>query len=142
MKVRFKYWGIFGDGHTEELKVINGYGVLDKKAEYVFTAGQCHSLALALHKLTGWEIRGFGVGPYNEPHHCAVYCPELKRYVDIDGDWVVPRWKDTGSLTREKIRGFATYFPACPTKAMPFARSVLRKLNKKLVKEGFNPVAV
>lgn len=35
-------------------------GLLDATAEYAFTHGQCHAMAVALNKLTGFEIVGLG----------------------------------------------------------------------------------
>lgn len=37
-------------------------GVIDHHAEIVFTQGQCHSFARALHELTGWQL---AVGCYS-----------------------------------------------------------------------------
>ena len=37
---------------------IRDEGVITDEAERVFTCGHCHSLALALNKITGWPLVG------------------------------------------------------------------------------------
>ena len=67
----------------------DGFGVIDRNAHIAFTTDQCHALAIAIHDMTGWPIRGLGIsGTYedlNSPDHCVVYSPKHCVYVDIDG---------------------------------------------------------
>ena len=60
-------------------------GELTDDARYVFTRGQCHSLALALHEATGWPIFGDFVSEYDDtPDHVFVQAPD-GRFVDVEG---------------------------------------------------------
>jgi hypothetical protein len=126
---------------NESVEVVlnkDGTGRLNHNASVVFTRGHCHSLALALHKLTGWPIFGVGYSwDSGEPAHCVVYCPELDDYVDIDGPSVIKRFpgvKITGELTPLSIELFETYFRPDQELAVPFAKTVLNKLATRGVK--------
>lgn len=66
-------------------------GSLDETAKYVFTHGQCHSLALALHEATGWDIVGVGYG--GTPDHVGVLSPR-GRVLDITGYVSPDDWTD------------------------------------------------
>lgn len=59
-------------------------GVIDEDAEYVFTHGQCHALALALNERTGWPLVGIAAGGPHHPSHCAVRRPDGE-IIDITG---------------------------------------------------------
>lgn len=52
MVKQIKIKGVFGQEFLVEP------GVINKEAEQAFLYGQCHALALAIHKKTGWEIAG------------------------------------------------------------------------------------
>lgn len=115
---------------------INDQGVIDEEAEKVFTRGQCHSLALALHRQTGWPIIGF-IDRYDDPEipgHCVVYCPQLDEYVDICGIGALIRWqkrwdaKPIPLATEAVENGLKAYLPIQPEVAEPFAKTVLAKL--------------
>jgi hypothetical protein len=75
---------------------INKEGRIDSSAEHAFTRGQCHALALALHKLTGWKL--YGLYDRNEwdngetPGHVVVRSPKGK-YIDITGDNALSNWQ-------------------------------------------------
>ena len=110
-----------------------GFGVLDENAEVVFTRGQCHALAIAIHQLTGWPIKGVGYKSDSpeSPSHCCNYSPERKGYVDIKGlskkptdNFVVVN----RSISEEKAHKLKLYEMPDVETAMPFARSVLRDL--------------
>jgi len=58
---------------------------ITKRVVKVFNNGQCHALAVALHKLTGWPIIGFvepGSGK-RIPHHFVVEPQDLLRCNDV-----------------------------------------------------------
>lgn len=44
-----------GSGFLASSEDIELHGVLDSDAELVFTRGHCHSMAGAIHELTGWS---------------------------------------------------------------------------------------
>ena len=76
---------------------INTEGIIDYDAEYAFTRGQCHSLALALHRLTGWQL--YGLYKPNElrygrtPSHTVVRSPDGE-YIDIGGNTALEDWRE------------------------------------------------
>jgi hypothetical protein len=125
---------------TVELTVDdNGYGILDSTAIRAFKRGQCHALALAIHELTGWTIKGLGCYRENDasdsPAHCVVWCPKLRSYVDIGGR--VPRtyyrsefgWKVINrSVTPSRAKNFRNYLKPNMRAARAFAKTVLRDL--------------
>lgn len=60
-------------------------GLLDETAEYAFTHGQCHAMAIALHELTGYEIIGLGGSPWLDgPGHFMVRA-EFGYCLDVEG---------------------------------------------------------
>jgi len=75
---------------------INTAGHIDYNAERVFTRGQCHALALALHRLTGWELYGlYSPGEWRRketPGHVVVKSPD-GMYIDITGDNALEGWR-------------------------------------------------
>jgi hypothetical protein len=62
--------------------------VITPQIEHIFTSGQCHSLAIALHEILGWEVMGtydlFGGGP-RDTRHFVVQCPDRRGDADIRG---------------------------------------------------------
>lgn len=73
---------IFGEGYAELVP-----GEICEDAVAVFTMGQCHALALALHEATGWQIVGCDDDewdPERGPKHFAVRHPS-GRLLDIAG---------------------------------------------------------
>lgn len=70
-------------------------GVIDDTAEHVFTHGHCHSLALALHEATGWDIIGSlsGWNGDDTPDHVGVLVPgPTPEVLDIHGTWDADDW--------------------------------------------------
>ena len=113
----------------------DGFGVLDSEAKRAFSKGQCHALAIAINKLTGWKIKGVGFSydTPDSPTHCCNYSPELKAYVDIDGlskKAPVGRVLNSNISPREAMGSLRGYLDPDVETAMPFARSVLRKINR------------
>jgi hypothetical protein len=117
--------------------VINTEGRIDNAAEYAFTRGQCHSLALALHRMTGWELYGLyseydwtrkQAGRESTPSHVVVRSPEGK-YIDITGDDALEGWHQwwpdatPHSVTEAEVLGFSDidYIKPDITAATPYA---------------------
>lgn len=119
-------------------------GTITDDVCHVFVSGQCHSLAIELHKLTKWPI--FGLWNLNDnvlpgPAHCVVKSP--KGFLDINGLGAVEKmqgaWKTTNvpvrKLTAKEIRDNLDnwgYLKPVPAKVKPFAKSLLKeyKANK------------
>ena len=67
-----------------EVEVIPG--VLDQQAEYAFSAGHCHALALAIHERTGWPLLAMS-GRHSlraNLQHVVVVMPD-GRWFDVQG---------------------------------------------------------
>lgn len=118
----------------------------DKKVQRVFTRGQCHSFALALHKLTGWELAVLcyddfvgddvlivGMDAENAPYPPAdgdhVICIRPDGYfVDIYGAWLPgERWHSLRTavvVPAEEVLNLG-WDAVLPEKAMPFAKALL-----------------
>ena len=137
--IRVHHWQ-YGRSVTIELAVDDaGYGVLNNTAITAFKRGQCHALALAIHELTGWPIKGLGrydkQDAPDSPAHCVVWCPKLKMYVDIDGK--VSRnyyrndrgWKVLNrNVSPSRAKTFKAYLKPNMRAARPFAKTILRDL--------------
>jgi hypothetical protein len=137
-KVRVTIWadGWFG-GKTRVAVTVDddGFGVLDESAKRAFQSGHCHSLALAIHQITHWQIKGVGLESWGDtpdsPSHCVVWSPELKRYVDVTGANRRPdnKWRVLNKrISPVKAKFLGGYLNPNVKLAMPFARSVLRDL--------------
>ena len=136
--IRVQHWaGWFGGTKTVTLAVDeNGVGVIDETALRAFRCGQCHALALALHELTGWPIKGLGDPGWddtpNSPAHCVVWSPQHRAYIDIGG--IVDRrrnrnWKVINrNVTKKQVAKFRYYLRPNVEAARPFAKAVLRHL--------------
>jgi hypothetical protein len=135
-----KIWGGWGFKTTIVLTIDDdGFGVLDGNARRAFTCGQCHALAIALHRLTGLTIKGLG-NPHdgqdepNSPAHCVVWSPKLQAYVDIDGitgrfGWSCNRWRVLNRHLSEKTaEHMKHYLQPNISAALPFARTIIRDL--------------
>jgi hypothetical protein len=131
---------------------VNGFGYTikcditssskEEEIKRVFSYGNCHSLALAMHKLTGWPL----MGVYRKsdmydgiPSHVVVKDP-LGRYVDVEGfrypsefeqDWVatslklVNPWHIRAWIRRRNKTGCG-YRPTRVKDSIPFAEKVLK----------------
>jgi hypothetical protein len=136
------YAGWFGTTEAELTIDDKGLGVIDEEAELVFTRGQCHSLAVAIHEETGWPIYGlytkFDSGD-NSPSHCLVYSPTLNNFIDIKGPDAINRLNvfepyktaTRKEVTVEDVNNFSGYLPLNVTAARPFAKTILQELNIK-----------
>jgi hypothetical protein len=61
--------------------------VVTPKIEHIFSFGQCHALAVALHEILGWEVMG-SYNPYGDDRstrHFVVKCPNHWGDADIHG---------------------------------------------------------
>lgn len=112
----------------------DGLGVIDYNATKVFTNGHCHSLALAIHKLTRWPIKGIGLEEEDDypdsPGHCINYIPEQRKYIDIKGIRKTPhdRYKVLNSrVTVSAVANFRNYLESDIELAMPFAKALLKR---------------
>jgi hypothetical protein len=78
---RVPFWG-----SVRELPL----NIHDELVVDTFTRGQCHSLARALHRLTGWPLAVMCWDPEGNPaedgDHVVVVDPD-ERFVDIRGAW-------------------------------------------------------
>ena len=118
-----------------------GFGVIDSEAEIVFTRGQCHALALALHKLTGWPIKGasyYRCSSWESPSHCLVYWRERRVYVDIEGAKKHPCIERTKlvvshrRLSPKRVKyGLNWYKEPDLAAAMPFAKAILKQIAER-----------
>lgn len=107
----------------------------DARRSGVFTNGHCHSLAFALHKLTGWDLIAAGTHEECEPRHIAVQSP-TGRIFDVNGFsdlfefeqkyGKVKRYKNLVYL-RRKLNPF--YRTAQTRTAMPYAKMLLEEYN-------------
>lgn len=139
-QVSVRHWGSWQRKEEAILTIDDdGYGVIDGAAVEAFRSGQCHALAIALHKLTGWTIKGLGRRDEQDapdsPAHCVVYYPALRSYVDIGGKvsrgyynksrgWKVLN-RDVGP---QQARKFRLYLKPNVEAAIPFAKSILRDM--------------
>lgn len=58
--------------------------VIDEKAVQLYSNGHCHSLAIAIHRATGWPMVGFFKRGESSPKHVAILLPD-ERILDIEG---------------------------------------------------------
>ena len=94
--------------------------VITPEIEHIFSFGQCHALAVALHELLGWEVMGT-YSPWGDDRstfHYVVQCPDKRGTADVHGIRCVDyslRKMDPQAMLKRKPRQF---FPL----AMGFAR--------------------
>lgn len=110
-------------------------GKIDNAAREVFMNGQCHSLALAIHKLKGWDIYGI-TDSDGDFIHILVSSP--KGYLDINGldahSKFIKQWgasvnsiDNLKALKPVDILNIHGYFKANPKKAESFAKAIIKK---------------
>lgn len=132
----FLHFGMFGRRTTTDLIE----GVIDSDARNVFMRGQCHSFALAMHRETGWPIVGFKDEEdyHDSPGHCAVFCPQLNEYVDVEGVGAKERRDESAArhgktikvipIKPYKIGKLKDYLPIKAREARPFAKTVVKRI--------------
>ena len=110
----------------------------DREVKYIFTHGHCHSLALAIHSLTGWPLV-FNHHSAESVGHVAVRKPDGK-ILDIVGEWTDDGFESEyyGQGTRlatpadvYRMVGRGAYLTPEPVNAIPFARLLLWRYSKK-----------
>ena len=120
---------------------INTKGTIDHEAREAFTRGQCHGLALALHRLTGWEL--YGLYKPSElryggtPSHTVVLSPDGE-YIDINGNNALEDWRGyypaatPKAVTEAQVLEFEHIDYVTPdiVAAMPFAKALYAKYGK------------
>lgn len=117
---------------------LDNRGRIGKKAIDIFTNGQCHSFALAIHKLTGWDI--YGLVDYSQddcksaPGHIVNRFRDTRDYIDIEGLGALKRRKEwypktkVIKLSEYSLHNLICYLPIEAEKAMPFAKNLLLKI--------------
>jgi len=130
----FTHFGMWGGRMTTELEE----GVIDVNAERVFKHGQCHSMALALHRETGWPMVSFKdeTDLHDSPGHCAVYCPQLDEYVDVEGVGAFTRYAERCKMFArtakvvpvESVDKLKDYLPVRAEDARSFAQAVVKQV--------------
>lgn len=118
---------------------IDNAGRIGKNAKIAFMFGHCHSIALALHILKGFDIYSFVSKSLEDfiysPSHIAVRLPN-KDYLDIEGTKALIRYRETYPDTKvfkippDRISaGLDCFLPVQTEKAMPFAKMLLKQYN-------------
>jgi hypothetical protein len=108
-------------------------GVLDEVAVDLFTNGRCASMALALHRLTGWEACSFvPLGCFYHdnrfPAHAVVDSP--KGFLHASGFITLKDWARLHNLHDDGYRvclDNLAYAEENLDLAMPFAKAVLER---------------
>lgn len=111
-------------------------GVIDDQARIVFGRGHCHSLALAIHELTGWPLAGM-YDFHGTLSHVLVWMPD-GMLLDVNGvrteeevnttlgdpdDYVCELTEDDIELEVE----WNNLFEPMVEEAKPFAKALLAK---------------
>lgn len=120
---------------------IDADGNVDAAAIQAFTCGQCHALALALHKLAGLPLVGVYTRRYGTPDHMLVQLPNGS-YLDIEGPGAEVRWRNWGGgdnafkpVSKRTVQGFhhIDYVKHDIKAALPFARRLIKKYQKEII---------
>ena len=100
-----------------------------------FTFGHCHSLALAIHELTGWPLVGLYrlYRPWSNmeetPDHVVVKTPKGK-LLDISGLDNVRGYSGEVKFTKDEVERFRDYRKPDTKMARPFAVVLLRSISQ------------
>lgn len=110
---------------------IAGDGIIDEHVRHVFSFGQCHSFAVAVHKLTGWPLRAVdNQGDDGIPDHIMVETPN-GRLFDITGFEREGNYGDARPISIARLNKLTKrpkcYLPLDLDIAMPYAQSLLRE---------------
>jgi hypothetical protein len=142
--------GCYGKRYT-----LNTEGNIDRHAENAFSRGQCHALALALHRLMGWELYGLYTASerrsrrYNgTPSHTVVRMPDGD-YLDIHGNGALDNWRvswpdaEPIALTEAEVLAFEhrDYRKPNIKAAMPYAETLAGNYSRGGVQTRF-PFAI
>ncbi len=123
----------FGDIDKVE---IHKNGTINKNAIRAYQNGQCHSLALAINAITGWQIYGIADESNTEtdPGHVVVKNPRNGGFIDIKGYGALQRWRKKWGpvtvhpLTVAQTKNLDSYLKPQIKKALPFAKKILKKI--------------
>lgn len=85
--------------------------VITPQIERIFSRGQCHALAVALHEILGWEVMGayYQFGGSRHTSHYVVQCPDGRGDADIHGIRCLDhglRKVNVSAILRGRVRGF------------------------------------
>jgi hypothetical protein len=126
---------------TGKINVDRDGKLIDDNAVWAFTRGQCHAFALAVHKLTGFEVKGLwresdveGLSVVDEqsPGHVVAKAPD-GRLLDITGHplkYMKTISFHVGAITTldpKEVPHMIYYFKPNVTAAIPFARTLLEQ---------------
>lgn len=113
-----------------------------EKIEDVFTSGNCHSFALALHALTGWELMGMYRGGETDMASHVFVKNEKGNFVDVTGERTPEEfyreWRgEFKSITKNDIDSWVEkfntegmgYIPARVKDTLPFAKRLLKAID-------------
>lgn len=123
----------FTNQTTTRARVVLG-DVVTKQVEDIFSSGQCHALAVALHEILGWPIKGC-YGSYGSKakhtHHFVVYSP-CKLTGDIFGLRCIDfRLRNVKAETILKDRNPMFLHPS-----MEFARHYAKLIAPEMLKQS------
>ena len=110
----------------------------------MYTCGQCHALALALHEQAGLPLMGLSTLPYPEstPSHVVVGLPDGTLF-DIQGPLAELRWAQCTSfpLTKGAVEGLhrRDYSRPRMEDARVVAKALLRRNRTYLANLGITP---
>lgn len=129
------------EGWYGEMKAKIISGVIDEEAKKVFTQGQCHALALALHESKGWVMVSFFLGnenpEYDSPGHVVVRSPKGEM-IDIQGIGADVRWghrvAQKVEVTPDDIKTYTSKGYLAPN--LPVAREFVEPLLKQVEQQN------
>jgi hypothetical protein len=129
------------------MKVLTQFGVaelddnpttIDQQAEFVFTMGQCHAFALAVNKLTEWQIvaddditRGKGHLLIRLPNKLGVF--DISELHEDDGSWPDVTVRQVELLWEERMR---EWLEPNLEAAMPYAEIRVEDLKEEFPELG------
>jgi hypothetical protein len=106
---------------------------IDKRAEFVFTMGQCHAFGLAVNQLTGWQLvcddditRGKGHIMIRLPNKLGVF--DVAELHEDDGYWPDVTVRQVECLWEERMRN---WLPPDLVAAMPYAKIRVAQLKQQ-----------
>ena len=105
---------------------------LTEQAKFVFVSGQCHAFAIAIHKLTGWQIVADEDFLGRAKGHILVRMPDGKGVIDAT-DEVLEDHASFQVITREDLmraykNGYREWIYPNVRAALPFAKARLAVL--------------
>jgi hypothetical protein len=108
--------------------------VITPRIEHIFSKGQCHALAVALHEILGWEVMGaydFWGGGSRHTYHYVIQCPDHRGDADIHGIRCLDhglRKANVGAILGGRVRGF---LPPAMSFARHYAKIIAPEIQKQ-----------